>query len=123
MYNEVIMNEFYSPENVGVIKGASACGKIVSPVCGEIVKIFVSVENDRIMDAKFQTFGCAATIAATSMATREIIGKSLTAASKITEKDILEMLGGELPEIKAYIPALIVETIHDMIDDYNKNTK
>ncbi len=122
MYNENILNEFYNPDNVGVIKGASAVGKIVSDVCGEIVKIFVKVENNRIMDAKFQTFGCAAAIAATSMATREIIGKTLSEAAKITEKDILA-LTGELPEIKMYIPELIVATIQDMIEDYNKNNK
>lgn len=123
MYNEVILNEFYNPENVGVIKGASAVGKIVSDVCGEIVKIFVSVENNKITDAKFQTYGCAAAIAATSMATRSIIGKTLEEAAKISEKDILEMMGGELPEIKMYIPSLIIATIHDMIEDYNKNNK
>ena len=123
MYNEVILNEFYNPDNVGVIKGASAVGKVVSNVCGEIVKIFVSVENNRIMDAKFQTYGCAAAIAATSFATREIIGKTLEEAAKISEKDVLELMGGELPEIKMYIPLLVIETIHDMIDDYNKNKK
>lgn len=120
MYNEEILNEFYNPENVGVIKGASAVGKIVSDVCGEIIKIFVSIENDIITDAKFQTFGCAAAIAATSKATKAIIGKSLDQAAKITDNDILEMLGGSLPEIKMYIPGLVVATIHDMIDDYRK---
>lgn len=123
MYNEVLLNEFYNPENVGVIKGASAVGKIVSDVCGEIVKIFVSVENEMITDAKFQTYGCAAAIAATSMATKTIIGLSLEEAEKITAKDILEMIGGTLPEKKEYIPALVEETIKDMIADYRQNHK
>lgn len=123
MYNEVLLNEFYNPENVGVIKGASAVGKIVSDVCGEIVKIFVSIENEMITDAKFQTYGCAAAIAATSMATKAIIGLSLEEAGKITAKDILEMIGGTLPEKKEYIPALVEETIKDMIADYRKNQK
>lgn len=123
MYNEEIMNEFYNPENVGVIKGASAVGKVTSPICGEIVKIFVTVENNKIVNATFQTYGSAATIAATSKATKMIMNKTLDEARKINERDILLSIGGSLPETKQYIPALIVETIQSMIEDYEKNTK
>ena len=120
MYSQEILNEFYNPDNVGVIKGASAVGKVVSDVCGEIIKIFVSIEKDRIIDAKFQTYGCAASIAGTSFVTREIIGKTLSEVSKITSADVLALMGGVLPEMKQYIPQLIVDTLHDMIDDYRK---
>ena len=123
MYNDEILKEFYSPENVGVIKGASAVGKIVSPVCGEIVKIYISVEENQIVDATFQVFGCPATIAGTSKVTKWLKGKTIEEANSLTEKEVWSFLGGSLPEMKEYIPSLIIDTVKDLVEDYRKSNK
>ena len=114
-YNEKVLNEFFNPQNVGVIRGASGKGKIVSPVDREIMKIYVQVENNKIIDAKFQTFGCPAAIACTSVATRLIIGKSLSEAEQITEKQILAELDS-LPENKSHCVKMAVDTVVDAVD-------
>ncbi len=123
MYSEEVLNEFYNPQNVGVIKGASAKGKIVSQAQRETFKIYISVEGNKIVDAKFQTFGCTASIAASSVATRMIIGKTLQEANQISAKDILKELGGQLPENKQYCVNLAEDTIKDAIKNYNRRAK
>ena len=117
MYNDKILNEFYNPDNVGVIKGASAVGKVVSDVCGEIVKIFVKVENNRIMDAKFQTFGCGSAVAASSVLTEMLIGKTLEEARKITNKQIADELDG-LPPEKMHCSVMGREALEDALKNY-----
>ena len=87
----------------------------------EIVKIFVTIEKGVIYDAKFQTYGSVPTIAATSKVTSDLIGRTLEEADKITEVDVLSLIGGELPKSKEYIPSLMIEVIKDMIFEYNKN--
>lgn len=123
VYSEEVLNEFFNPQNVGVIKGASGKGKIVTLENKEIFKIYIQVEDGKIVDAKFQTFGCTASIAATSKATSMIIGKTLDEANAITAKDILKELGGKLPEGKEYCVATAEETIKNAIANYYKKSK
>jgi len=120
-YSVELLNEFFNPQNVGVIKGASGKGKIVCSKDREIMKIYIQVENDKIVDAKFQTFGCPAAIASTSVATRLMIGKTLEEASSITEKDILKELNG-VPEEKEHCVKIAEKTIKDAIKNYYKKS-
>jgi len=114
-YNDKVLNEFYNPQNVGVIKGANGKGKIVNPENREIMKIYLQLKGETIEQAEFQTFGCPASIACCSVATRLIIGKTLSEAEKITEKDILAELDS-VPETKKYALAMAVETVKDAVD-------
>ena len=120
MYSEKVLNEFFNPQNVGVIKGASGVGKVGNPSCGDIMKVYIMVEGDRIVDAKFQTFGCAAAIASTSVATRMIIGKTIDEALKITNQDVIRELGGEMPSSKIHCSILAEEAIRAAVDNYYK---
>ena len=120
MYSEKVMNEFFNPQNVGVIKGASGVGKVGNPACGDIMKVYIMVEGDKIVDAKFQTFGCAAAIASSSVATRMIIGKTIEEALKITNQDVIKELGGEMPAAKIHCSILAEEAIRAAVDNYYK---
>lgn len=120
MYSEKVLNEFYNPQNVGVIKGASGVGKVGNPACGDIMKVYIQVENGIITDAKFQTFGCAAAIASSSVATRMIIGKTLEEAVKIKNQDVIKELGGEMPANKIHCSILAEEAIRAAVDNYYK---
>ena len=122
-YNEKVLNEFFNPQNVGVIKGASGKGKIVSPTDREIMKIYITVEKDVVTSAMFQTFGCVAAIASTSVATRLMIGKSIDEVLNITAEDILNELGGELPESKMHCVYLAEETVKDAVASYESKKK
>ena len=114
-YNEKVLNEFYNPQNVGVIRGANGKGKIVCPINREIMKIYISLEGEKIAAAEFQTFGCPPAIACCSVATRLIIGKTLSEAEKITEKQILAELES-LPENKMHYLKMAVDTVKDGVD-------
>lgn len=120
MYSEKVLNEFFNPQNVGVIKGASGVGKVGNPACGDIMKVYIMVEDDKIVDAKFQTFGCAAAIASSSVATRMIIGKTIEEALKITNQDVIKELGGEMPASKIHCSILAEEAIRAAVDNYYK---
>ena len=123
MYSNVIMEEFYNPQNYGVIKGASGVGKVTSAIGSEIIKIFIKVEKETIVDAQFQTFGGVVAIAASSIATRLMIGKSLKQIRNITTSSILEITG-EIPENKMYIIQAVVSAVHASVDSYfNKSAK
>lgn len=122
-YNEKVLNEFFNPQNVGVIKGASGKGKIVSPTDREIMKIYITVEDDVVTNAMFQTFGCVGAIACTSVATRLMIGKTVDEALNITTDDILSELGGALPENKMHCVTLAEETVKDAIASYESKKK
>lgn len=123
MYSEKIMEEFYNPKNFGVIKGASGVGKVTSDIGSEIIKIFISVEDNKIKDAEFQTFGGVVAIACSSIATTLMIGKSLNVVQKITVGDILEKIG-DIPDHKMYIVQAVVNAIHASVDSYyNKSVK
>ena len=117
MYSEQLMEEFLNPKNYGVIKGASSVGKTVSDVAGEIIKIFMKVEDNKIVDCKFQTFGGVVAIAATSIANRLIVGKSLAELKKFNANQITNILG-EVPENKKYILPLVASAVVDAVDNY-----
>ena len=121
-YNERVLNEFFNPENVGVIKGASGKGKVVSETDREIMKIYIQVEDEVITNALFQTFGCVAAIACTSVVTKMMIGKHVDDIAHITAEEILSELGG-LPEQKLYCATLAVETAKDAIVSYESRKK
>lgn len=116
MYTEKVIEEFTNPENVGELADADAVGEAGSPTCGDIMKIYLKVEDDRITDARFQTFGCAAAIASSSMATRMILGMTVTEAWNLSNADVVDALGG-LPEPKVHCSLLARDAIRAAIDD------
>ena len=123
MYSNKIMEEFYNPENYGVIKGASGVGKVVSDVGSEIIKIYIKVEGDKVTEAQYQTYGGVVAIACTNIAIKLIMGKSLSAISRMNENNILEITG-EIPENKMYVVTLVVNAMHAAVESYyNKSAK
>lgn len=117
MYTEKLMDEFKNPSNVGEIENYDAIGTVGSPVCGDMMQITLKIENEVIVDAKFKTFGCAAAVATTSVATRMIIGKTLDEALKIKNQDVIDELGG-LPPQKIHCSVLAEEAIKSAVDNY-----
>ena len=117
MYNEKVMQAFQNPKNVGEIENASGVGTVGNASCGDIMQISLKIENDIIVDAKFKTFGCAAAIATSSTATDMIIGMTVEEALKVTNKKVVECLGG-LPSQKIHCSVLAEEAIKKAIDDY-----
>ncbi|MEI6293199.1 MAG: Fe-S cluster assembly scaffold protein NifU [Methanomicrobiales archaeon] len=117
MYSKTVMDHFMNPRNVGEIENPDGVGEVGNPVCGDIMKIFLKIEDNRITDAKFKTFGCGAAIASSSMATELVKGKSLEEAWEITNKAVAEALEG-LPPIKMHCSVLAEEGIHKAINDY-----
>ena len=120
MYSQKVLDMFYNPTNYGVIKGAHGVGKIVDDTCGEITKIFISVENGKVIDAQFQTFGSPALIVATNVATNLMLGKTLDQCNTITSDQILEGLGGELPDNKRYVCPIAESVIKSAVASYYK---
>ena len=117
MYSEKIMEEFYNVENFDVIKAASGVGKVTSEIGNEIVKIYIKVEDEKVVEAKFQTFGGVVAIAATSVANRLIVGKSLNELKKFNANQIINVLG-EVPENKKYILPLVASAVIDAVENY-----
>lgn len=117
MYNDKVMEYFTNPKNVGEIENADGVGTYGSPVCGDMMQIMIKVENDIITDAKFKTFGCGSAIASSSMATEMIIGKTIEEALAISNKDIVDELGG-LPPVKIHCSVLADTAIRKAIYDY-----
>lgn len=105
------------PRNVGEISDASGVGTVGNPICGDIMRMFIKVENDIIVDAKFKTFGCGAAIATSSMVTEMVKGKTLEEALKISNKAVAEALGG-LPPIKMHCSMLAEEALRSALKDY-----
>ena len=118
-YSEKVMEHFRNPRNVGEIPDASGIGNVGNPVCGDILRIFIKVENDVITDAKFMTFGCGAAIATSSMVTELVKGKTIEEALKISNRAVAEALGG-LPKIKMHCSLLAEEGLKSAILDYYK---
>ncbi|WP_292517084.1 Fe-S cluster assembly scaffold protein NifU [Methanoculleus sp.] len=117
MYTERVIAEFTNPENVGEMADADGVGEVGSPTCGDIMKIYLKVEGDRIADVRFQTFGCAAAIASSSMATRMIRGMTLAEAWSLSNGDVVESLGG-LPPAKVHCSVLASDAIRAAINDW-----
>jgi len=118
-YNATVMDHFTNPRNMGSIENSDGIGEVGNAKCGDIMKMFLKIEGDRIADVKFQTFGCGAAIASSSMATELIKGKSLEEAWKLSNKAVAEALDG-LPPIKMHCSMLAEEAIHEAINDYLK---
>ena len=118
-YNESVMEHFSNPRNMGEIEDASGVGTVGNAQCGDIMKVFIKIENGIVRDAKFKTFGCGAAIATSSMATELIIGKTVNEAMQITNKTVLEALGG-LPSTKIHCSCLAEEALHAALWDYSQ---
>ncbi len=119
MYSEKVMDHFSNPRNVGEIENASGVGQVGNAKCGDIMKMYLQIEDGIIKDAKFKTFGCGAAVATSSMATEMVIGKSLDEALKITNAAVAEALDG-LPPVKMHCSNLAEEAIKAAIEDYMK---
>jgi len=119
MYSDRVMDHFKNPRNVGEIDNADGIGEVGNPVCGDIMKIFLKIENSIITDAKFKTFGCGAAISSSSMATELVRGKTLEEAWEVSNKAVAEALEG-LPPIKMHCSVLAEEGIHKANNDYRK---
>jgi len=119
MYSKNVMDHFANPRNVGVIEDASGVGMVGNAKCGDIMQFFIKVEDDKIVDVKFKTFGCGAAIATSSAATEMIKGMTLDEALKFTNKAVIEKLGG-LPPAKIHCSVLAEEALHEAIKDYKE---
>lgn len=117
MYSEKVMDHFMNPRNVGEIPDADGVGMEGNPTCGDVMKIFIKVENGRIIDAKFKTFGCGASIAVSSMVTEMVKGKTLEEALQISKETVAEALGG-LPPQKMHCSNLGADALRKAIEDY-----
>ena len=117
LYSEKVMDHFMNPRNVGHIENADGIGEIGNAKCGDIMKIYLKIENDIIVDAKFETFGCGSAIASSSMATEMIMGKSIHEAMELTNKAVCEALDG-LPAHKVHCSVLAEEAIKSALKDY-----
>ena len=117
MYTEKVMDHFANPRNVGEIENADGVGEVGNAKCGDIMKIYLKIDNDVITDVKFKTFGCGAAIATSSMATELIKGKSVEDAIGLTNKAVIEALGG-LPPVKVHCSVLAEEAVKAAIADY-----
>ncbi len=118
-YSEKVMDHFMNPRNMGDIKDASAVGTVGNPACGDVMRLYIKVEDDKIAEAKFKTFGCGAAIATSSMATEMIKDKSLEDASQITNEAVAEALDG-LPANKMHCSVLAQEAIEAAIKNYKE---
>ena len=116
------MEHFKNPRNVGEIKDADGIGNVGNPVCGDIMRLYIKVKDNRIVDAKFKTFGCGAAIATSSMVTEIVRGKTIEEALKVSNRAVAEALGG-LPPIKMHCSVLAEEALRSAIEDYMKKRK
>lgn len=117
LYSEKVMDHFRNPRNVGIIENADGVGEVGNAKCGDIMKIYLKIENDIIVDVKFETFGCGSAIASSSMATELIKGKPVSEAMKLTNKAVAEALDG-LPSHKLHCSVLAEEAIKKALQDY-----
>ncbi len=117
MYSQKVIEHFQNPRNVGEIENADGIGTVGNPSCGDIMKMFIKVENNIIVDVKFQTFGCGAAIATSSITTEMVKGKSIEEAIKLTRNEVADALGG-LPPIKMHCSNLATDALNAAINDY-----
>lgn len=117
MYSEKLLEHFRNPRNYGRIEDADGVGKVGNPVCGDVMYLYIKVDDGRISDIKFETFGCAAAIATSSMVTEMVKGKTIEEALQVTNKAVAEALGG-LPPIKMHCSLLAEEGLKAAILDY-----
>ena len=116
-YSEKVMEHFANPRNVGEMENPDGVGEVGNPKCGDIMRMYIKVENDTIVDVKFMTFGCGAAIATSSMATELVKGKTIAEALKLTNKAVMEALDG-LPAVKVHCSVLAEQAIKAAVSDY-----
>ncbi|MDO5117246.1 MAG: Fe-S cluster assembly scaffold protein NifU [Eggerthellaceae bacterium] len=121
LYSEKVMDHFLHPRNVGIIEDANAIGEVGNAKCGDIMKMYLKIEDDIVQDVKFETFGCGSAIASSSMATELIKGQPLDEVRKLTNKAVAEALDG-LPDYKMHCSVLAEEAIQSALEDYSKRT-
>jgi len=119
MYSEKVMDHFRNPRNVGEIPDADGIGEVGNPACGDIMKIYIKIKDNRIEDIKFKTFGCGAAIATSSMVTEMVKGKTIEEAMQVTNKAVADALDG-LPPIKMHCSNLAADALHAAIEDYKR---
>lgn len=121
LYSEKVMDHFRNPRNVGVIEDANGIGEVGNAKCGDIMKMYLKIEDDIVQDVKFETFGCGSAIASSSMATELIKGKPLSEVRQLTNKAVAEALDG-LPAYKMHCSVLAEEAIQAALEDYQNRT-
>ncbi len=121
LYSEKVMDHFRNPRNVGVIEDANGVGEVGNAKCGDIMKMYLKIEDDIVKDVKFETFGCGSAIASSSMATELIKGKPVSEVKKLTNKAVAEALDG-LPDYKMHCSVLAEEAIRSALEDYQNRT-
>ena len=121
LYSEKVMDHFRNPRNVGVIEDANGIGEVGNAKCGDIMKMYLKIEDDIVQDVKFETFGCGSAIASSSMATELIKGQPVSEVKKLTNKAVAEALDG-LPNYKMHCSVLAEEAIQSALEDYQKRT-
>ena len=119
LYSEKVMDHFRNPRNVGVIEDANAIGEVGNAKCGDIMKMYLKIEDGIVEDVKFETFGCGSAIASSSMATELIKGQPVSEAMKLTNKAVAEALDG-LPDYKMHCSVLAEEAIQSALEDYRR---
>ena len=121
LYSEKVMDHFRNPRNVGIIEDANGIGEVGNAKCGDIMKMYLKIEDGIVKDVKFETFGCGSAIASSSMATELIKGKPLSEVKKLTNQAVAEALDG-LPDYKMHCSVLAEEAIQSALEDYQKRT-
>jgi nitrogen fixation NifU-like protein len=122
IYTEKVKDHFFNPRNVGEIKDADGIGTVGNPRCGDVMTMYIKVKDDKIFDIKFKTYGCAAAIASSSIATELVKGKSIKEAMKLSRNDVADKLGG-LPEIKMHCSNLAADALKKAIINYQEKQK
>ncbi|UCE17937.1 MAG: iron-sulfur cluster assembly scaffold protein [Gemmatimonadota bacterium] len=123
-YSQKLLDHFQHPHNVGEIENADGIGELTSDVCGDLTVVYISVKDDRIVDIKFKTFGCAAAIASSSILTDMALGKMLDEALRITDMDIVKAMDNGIPKEKIHCSVLAADALHQAITNYrSKDSK
>lgn len=122
LYSKKVMEHFKNPQNLGEIKNADAVGQVGNPICGDIMRLYLKIKDNKIKDISFETLGCGAAIACSSMVTQEAKGKTLDKALKIDKDIILKKLGG-LPKQKIHCSMLAIEALKKAIENYKEKSK
>lgn len=118
-YSAKVMDHFMNPRNVGEIEGADGVGEVGNPACGDMMRLYLKIEDDRVVDAKFRTFGCGAAIASSSMLTEMIKGKTIDEARAISNQAVADALDG-LPAVKIHCSVMAEQAVKTALDDYAK---
>ncbi len=120
MYAKKVMEFFKNPKHVGVIKNADAVGEVGNMKCGDIMKLYLKIKDEKIVKVKFETFGCVAAIASTEALCRIIEGMTIDDALKVTKKDVIKEMGGDVPAVKVHCSILAKEALEDAVKKYRK---